>query len=55
MWDENLFKELTKVEAGHVSFGDASKKVVKGWGYNLVPAEEQPSWRNQIRVLCTRS
>ena len=22
---------------------------------NLVPVEEQPSWRNQICVLCTRS
>jgi len=30
--DKNLFKELTKVEAGHVSFGDASKVVVKGRG-----------------------
>jgi len=28
--DENLFKELTKVDAGHVSFGDASKVAVKG-------------------------
>jgi len=24
-------------------------------GYNLVPTKEQPSWRNQRRVLCTRS
>ena len=30
--DENLFKELTKVDAGHVSFGDASKVAVKGRG-----------------------
>jgi len=30
--DENLFKEFTKVEAGHVSFGDASKVVAKGQG-----------------------
>ena len=30
--DENFFKELTKVDAGHVSFGDASKVAVKGWG-----------------------
>jgi len=26
--DENLFKELTKVEVGHISFGDASIVVV---------------------------
>jgi len=30
--DENLFKELTKVDAGHVSFGDASQVAVKGRG-----------------------
>jgi len=30
--DENLFKKLTKVEVGHVSFGDASKVALKGWG-----------------------
>ena len=31
--DENLFKELTKVDVGHVSFGDAASKVaVKGRG-----------------------
>ena len=30
--DENLFKELTKVDVGHVSFGDASKVTVKGRG-----------------------
>jgi len=30
--DENLFKELTKVDAGHVSFGDASKVAIKGRG-----------------------
>jgi len=30
--DENLFMELTKVEAGHVSFRDASKVAVKGRG-----------------------
>jgi len=30
--DENLFKQLTKVDAGHVSFGDASKVAVKGRG-----------------------
>ena len=32
MWDDNLFKELTKVEVGHVSFGDASNVVIKGRG-----------------------
>ena len=30
--DENLFKELTKVDVGHISFGDASKVAVKGRG-----------------------
>jgi len=30
--DEYLCKELTKVEAEHVSFGDASKVAVKGRG-----------------------
>jgi len=30
--DENLFKERTKVEVRHVSFGDASKVAVKGRG-----------------------
>jgi len=30
--DDNLFKELTKVDAGHVSFRDASKVAVKGRG-----------------------
>jgi len=30
--DENFFKELSKVDAGHVSFGDASKVAVKGRG-----------------------
>ena len=29
---ENLFRELQKVEAGHVSFGDVSKVEVKGRG-----------------------
>jgi len=27
----------------------------KRLGYNLVPVEEQLSWRNQRCVLCTRS
>jgi len=30
--DENMFDELSKIEAGHVSFGDASKVMVKGRG-----------------------
>jgi len=30
--DENLFKKLFKVDARHVSFGDASKVVVKDQG-----------------------
>jgi len=28
--DENMFDELSKNEVGHVSFGDASKVMVKG-------------------------
>jgi len=28
--DKNIFKELTKVETGHISFGDASKVAIKG-------------------------
>jgi len=28
--DESMFDELSKIEAGHVSFGDASKVMVKG-------------------------
>jgi len=30
--DENMFDELSKIEAGHFSFGDASKVMVKGRG-----------------------
>ncbi|BAT89066.1 hypothetical protein VIGAN_05274700 [Vigna angularis var. angularis] len=30
--DENLFKDLSKVEIGHVSFGDDFKVAVKGRG-----------------------
>jgi len=30
--DENMFDELSKIEARHVSFGDASKVMVKGRG-----------------------
>lgn len=30
--DENLFKELSKVVTGHVSFGDDFKVAVKGRG-----------------------
>ena len=29
---EYLFKEMQKIEDGHVSFGDASKVEVKDWG-----------------------
>jgi len=53
--DENLFKELSKVEAKHMLFGDALKVAVKRSRYNLVPIEEWPNWRNQRRVLCIQS
>ena len=32
MGTRTFLKELTKVEVGHMSFGDASKVAVKGWG-----------------------
>jgi len=50
--DENMFDELSKIEAGHVSFGDAH---FPSWmKYDMFFSEEWMNWKNLGPVLRTR-